>query len=243
MNHGESNTFINQDNFNQNNDQNFDARIESNDFMNPNDTHFQKEIRFFQEDENEEFQSIFDIESKYHSAKFSGKSKLNLTKSKKICLDPPAVYSFKDIVGIPNQIQKQNIKIEQFLKTRIDVEKQLEKIGLEIDQTINKSNDIASSLAEQILSLQNYRIQNSQQGLNEAIIEQDVYMQQPDLISPNDIKPYKASNLIFLNELFQSELHTTDNLQDTMNEICQHYTESSFDVDQAINILQELSEI
>lgn len=207
-------------------------------------TNIQDDYKRILNDEDD-FQSIFSIESKYHDAQFSNKSKHNLPKSKKICLDPPCVYAFKEIVGVPSQIKKQNIKIEQFLKARIALEKKLDIIGLDIEHDSSQSaSDIASAIADEILALQNYKIQNTQKELNQALMAKDVYMQQPDLISPNDINPCRESKLVCLDEInstFQPKAKSNDDFQTQINEICRNYDDSTFDVYQAISLLQELS--
>lgn len=208
-------------------------------------TNIQNDYRRILNDDEDDFQSIFLIESKYHDAKFCNKSKLNLPKSKKICLDPPCVYAFKEIVGVPSQIKKQNIKIEQFLKARIALENQLDTIGLDIEHDSSQTaSDIASAIADEILALQNYKIQNTQKELNQALMAKDVYMQQPDLISPNDINPCRESKLVCLDEInstFQPQAKSNDDFQTQINEICRNYDDSTFDVYQAISLLQELS--
>lgn len=249
MNQSDTNLSDDHDDFIFSNNRNLDPNDAQNNPQNLFEDDFninvQNDLHFILPNSENEFQSIFQIESKYHSAKYCGKSKLNLPKTKKIFLDPPAVYSFKEIVETPNKIKRQNIKIERFLKARIALEKKLETIGLDIDQDSNQSNnDIASSLADEILTLQKYKIQNTQKELNNAIMEKDIYMQQPDLISPNDINPCKESKLVCLDELncsFQPKVDSNEDFQKAMNEICQYYEESSFDISQTINLLEELS--
>lgn len=221
----------------------------TNDFKVPSD--IESDFQDNHVDQEDEFQSIFQIESKYHDLKFHNRPKQNSQKNNKICLDPPAIYSFRGLVEIPTQIKKQNINHETFLKARIALEKQLEIIGLaddhplDNDNALSKTGDLyASKLADQICSLQKYKIRKSQKEYNEVLFLNDTYLQQPDLISPNDINPYKESRLILLDQFqcsFKPNNNSNNDLHATMKEICGHYNDTAFNVDQAFDLLQQIT--
>ena len=179
----------------------------------------QKSVEIVYDPEN----SIFNIETKSHDLIIESLQMAKAQTERTIYMDPASVFSFKSIVSTPEKAKKSR----NFIKARINLEKEIEQIGI---NDINNFN--SSKLSEEINDLHKYHIPKSLKEIKEAQHLNDVLKQQSkNAIFNREESPTVSGSvdLSTLNNSFPNQTipKSSEELNMIINQIFKHYNEQN----------------